>query len=222
MPAVGRCTAMTVRPAPASAMLDAQWCGVSALLIRRAERGMIIGWYGLLGRLCGGGGVRESHATRVTLDAPPHAVWNQIMFYEEVPGRPALLLRILLPRPVRTGGDKRAGALVRCVYTAGELAKRITTVEPPHVLEFDVVEQRLGIESCVRARGGSYRIASDGDVTDLVLLTRYDAYLRPRSLWRPLEALLVRQLHRHILGGIRAALRVTRAARSAAAESATP
>jgi hypothetical protein len=90
------------------------------------------------------------------------------------------------------------------------------------VLEFDVVEQRLGIESCVRARGGSYRIASDGDVTDLVLLTRYDAYLRPRSLWRPLEALLVRQLHRHILGGIRAALRVTRAARSAAAESATP
>ena len=129
------------------------------------------------------------------------------MFYEEVPGRPAFLLRALLPYPVRTEGDKtRVGATVRCAYRGGELAKRITTTEPPHLLQFDVIEQRLGIEGCILTRGGSYQIETQGDASDVVLITNYQAYLRPRYLWRPLEALLVDQLHVHILRGIGAAV----------------
>jgi hypothetical protein len=38
------------------------------------------------------------------------------------------------------------------------------------------------------------------------LTTNYRAYLRPRFLWRPLEARLVHELHNHILGGIRRAI----------------
>lgn len=165
------------------------------------------GYYRLLNWLFGRTGVSEAVSTRVRLNASPKVVWDHIMFYEDVPGRPAFLLRTLLPQPVRTEGDKtRVGATVRCVYAGGHLAKRITAVESPRVLQFEVTEQRLGIECCILTLGGSYQISTDGDATDVVLITNYQAYLRPRYLWRPLEARLVSQLHGHILRGVGAAV----------------
>ena len=104
-------------------------------------------------------GVNEAVATRISFDCSPEEVWNHIMFYEEVPGRPAFLLRAMLPYPIRTEGDKtRVGATVRCAYRGGDLVKRITAIEPPHLLQFEVIEQRLGIEGCILTLGGSYQI----------------------------------------------------------------
>jgi hypothetical protein len=164
-------------------------------------------WYRLVSRLFGREAVREAVATRVRFETSPEIIWNHLMFYEDVPGRPAFLLRMLLPAPIRTEGDKtRVGAMVRCAYSGGDLAKRITHVDRPHLLQFEVVEQRLGIEGCIRALGGSYEICRCGETSDLRLTTNYQAYLRPRSVWRPVEALLVSQLHRHILCGIGVAL----------------
>jgi len=154
--------------------------------------------------------VSEAIVTRVQFDASPDTVWNHLVFYEEVPGPAPLLLRMLLPHPVRTEGDKtRLGAVVRCAYRGGDLIKRITAVEPPHFLQFEVVGQRLGIEDCVLTQGGSYQILDRGDATEVVLVTNYQAYLRPRYLWRPLEARLVSQLHGHILRGLNTALLAT-------------
>jgi hypothetical protein len=125
------------------------------------------------------------------------------MLYEEVPGRQPLLLRAFLPQPVRTEGDKTlVGAKVRCAYRRGELIKRITTVKPPYLLRFEVIEQHLGIEGCSLTLEGSYQIFTCGEATDVVLTTKYCAYLHPRYLWHPLEALLVHQLHNHILRGV--------------------
>ena len=169
-------------------------------------------------------GVREAVATRIHIDASPEEAWDHLVLYEEVPGRPPFLLRTFLPHPVRTEGDKtRIGAKVRCTYRGGDLVKRIITVEPPHFLKFEVTEQCLGIEGCVLTLGGSYHIHSCGAATDVVLITNYAAYLRPRGLWRPLEALLVRQLHRHILWGVSAAVPCKNPAmRPAVAESLKP
>lgn len=161
------------------------------------------GLYRLVSWLFARKAVSEAVATWVRFNASPEAVWNHIMLYEEVPGRAPFLLRALLPHPVRTEGAKtRVGATVRCVYKGGDLVKRITTVDPPHFLEFEVVEQRLGIEDCILTVGGSYEIYTCGDATNVMLVTNYRAYLRPRCLWRALEALLVHQLHRHILRGV--------------------
>lgn len=188
-------------------------------LIRHAA-----GWYRLVSWLFARKGVNEAVATRVRFNASPEAVWNHIKFYEEVSGRPAFLLRVLLPYPVRTEGDKtRMGATVRCAYSVGGLAKRITAVEPPRFLQFEVIEQRLGIEGCILTLGGSYEISIRGDASDVVLVTNYLAYLRPRYLWRPLEALLVSQLHQHILRGVGAAVFPGNPAnRQAVAESLAP
>jgi hypothetical protein len=181
------------------------------------------GWCRLVSWLFAGKPASEAVATRAHFNASPETVWNRIIFYEEVPERPPFLLRTLLSHPLRTEGDKtRVGETVRCAYRGGYLVKRITTVDPPHFLKFDVIEQCLGIEGCILTLGGSYQIHACGSAADVVLVTNYHAYLRPRYLWRPLEARLVSQLHGHIFCGVFAAgLRTNPVDRLPVAESLT-
>jgi hypothetical protein len=95
--------------------------------------------------------------TSTFFDATPEMVWQRMLSYEEVPTRPPLILRTLLPVPLRTKGAKTCqGAAVQCLYIGGNLVKQIPAVEPPHLLAFEIIHQRLGIESCVTAIGGSY------------------------------------------------------------------
>jgi hypothetical protein len=156
----------------------------------------------------GRSGVEEAVATQVRLSATPEEIWHQIMFYEDVSETPVFLLRALLPYPVGAEGDKtRPGATVHCVYRIGHITKRIKATDRPHLLEFEVIQQCLGIESCLVTREGSYRISANGDSSCVVLITEYEAYLRPRFFWRRLEARLIGQLHLHILGGITTAIR---------------
>lgn len=173
--------------------------------------------YRLTGCAFGGHAVDETVATRVHFGVSRESVWNHIMFYEDVPGRPPFPLGALLPHPVRTDGDKASvGAEVRCTYSGGRgLAKRIVNAEPAHLLRFEVTEQRLGIECCLVTLGGSYQIHACGEAADVVLTTNYRTCLHPRWMWRPVEALLVRQLHRHILRGIAAVVLESRAPQAA-------
>lgn len=142
--------------------------------------------------------------TRAAIAAPPEEVWRRIMFYEEVPHRPALLLRLLLPAPLRTAKSGMcAGATVHCAYgDGGHIVKRITAVDPPMLVRFDVLEQNLGIEPCVTTVEGAYRIRRSGDGSEVALNTTYRGHLRPRWLWRLPERWLAHALHRHILGGM--------------------
>jgi hypothetical protein len=147
----------------------------------------------------------EAVRTSARFDAPPEAVWQGMLFYEEVPRRPMPLLRMFLPAPVRTTGEKtRVGAVIECTYDRGYLEKCITSVERARSVQFDVLVQDLGVEDCISMRGGSYELRADGSGTELVLTTLYFGHLRPRWLWRPLERFLAHGLHRHILDGMRA------------------
>jgi hypothetical protein len=160
----------------------------------------------LLGRLFPPGRVIDTVTTRAAFAAPPDEVWQTMMFYEEVPHRPPLLLRMFLPTPVKTqGSDKQVGTRVECTYSRGGLVKRITVLERPRLVRFEVLEQHLGVERCLTTVEGSYEFRADGQGTEVALTTRYRGHLRPRWLWRPLERLLAHQLHRHILAGMGAA-----------------
>lgn len=176
--------------------------------MNRQRESRASGWHRLVSFLFARKGKTQVVETRAYFDASPEEVWNRIMFYEEVPGPPPFLLRLLLPIPMRTLGEKgRLGALVQCTYRGGDLTKRITVAEAPNLLRFEVAEQRLGIEDWVLALGGSYEIRRHRGGAEVVLTTSYKACLGPRFVWRPVENFLAGQLHRHILGGISAALR---------------
>jgi hypothetical protein len=160
------------------------------------------------GRLFPRNAIIEDVATTVCFDATAETVWQGMLFYEEVPSRPMPLLRLFLPAPVRTEGEKtRVGATIECTYDRGyHLEKRITAAERARFVRFDVLVQQLGVEDCISMTGGSYEMSDHPGGSELVLTTRYRGHLRPRWLWRPLERFLAHRLHRHILDGMRAAL----------------
>ena len=165
------------------------------------------GWRAILSLFFARKPVSAAVTTRMHFEVSPERAWNLIVFYEEVPGNPPFPLRTFMPHPIRTEGNKeRTGSRVRCIYASGSLVKRITEIQAPWLIEFEVIEQHLGIEGCVRAQGGSYEIDRSGDGVDIALTTRYWAYLHPRFLWRPLEKLITTQLHRHVLDGMRRTL----------------
>jgi len=160
-------------------------------------------WLRLIGRLFPPHTGVDAVTTKAAFDASPDEVWQRMMFYEEVPHRPPLLLRVFLPTPVRTQGNlKQVGATVECTYSQGGLVKRITDLDRPHLVRFEVLKQHLGVERCVTTVEGAYEISADGRGSEVALTTNYRGHLRPRWLWRPFERLLAHQLHRHILGGM--------------------
>lgn len=151
---------------------------------------------------------REAVSTTIEFEASSEEVWRALMFYEEVPEKPWLLLRLFLPRPVRTeGGKTEIGNLVRCTYDGGHLVKRITAVEHARLIEFEVLEQRLGIDNFVSMGRGSYILRDvGGGLCDVILTTHYRGHLRPRRLWQHFEHFVARELHLHILNGMRASV----------------
>ncbi len=156
-------------------------------------------------------------ATDAMFAAEPGAVWRAVAFYEEIDHAPPLLLRIALPRPLRSEGPKdRVGGLVRCTYMRGHLVKRMTEVEEERLLAFDVVEQELRFGAGVRLLGGRVELRPEAGGTRLTMATRFVSRpLRPRAVWEPVEGWLVHAFHRHVLEGTRR--RLARAPASAPA-----
>jgi hypothetical protein len=151
-------------------------------------------------------------ATRRVVTASLARAWDGLMFYEQIADRPPLHLRLLLPVPIRTVGEKsRVGDEARCLYDGGHLIKRVSQVEVGVRYAFDVIEQALVIGGGMRLSGGDYvlrEIASDR--VEIRVTTRYTSPRRPRWLWRPIEHAVCHSFHRHIL---RAMQRVIEAGR---------
>lgn len=147
----------------------------------------------------------ESVSTEIVIPAPIARCWDAIMFYEEVTHEPPLILRIGLAHPLYTiGVSRKPGDVKTCVYNKGRITKRITAVADRSLLEFEVIEQRIGYERDVRLIGGSFRLEPLGpDSTRVTLTTTYEPLLGPRFCWRPGERLAVHLLHRHVLEGMR-------------------
>jgi hypothetical protein len=143
--------------------------------------------------------------TELSVHATPREAWQAVMFYEQVQHSPPWLLRLALPKPHRSEGDKtRVGEVVRCYYDRGYLAKRISRVQPQRRLEFEVVEQHLHFERDIRLLDGSFAIGqTSSGCTSILLTTRYERLLSPAVLWEPLERHVVHTLHEHVLEGMR-------------------
>jgi hypothetical protein len=149
-----------------------------------------------------------SIVTGMTLASSVEDAWGGLMLYEQIPGRPPWLLRILLPEPRGTEGSGSAvGNEVLCVYESGFLRKRVTRVDPGRRYDFEVVEQRLTIAGGIRLVGGSYslRAITEGS-TRVELETRYVGRRRPRWLSILVEAAVCRAFHRHLLAALRRAV----------------
>ena len=143
--------------------------------------------------------------TRMTFAAPRERAWQSLLFYEEVKERPPFHLRLLLPVPIRTEGDKkRVGGEAMCLYEGGHLLKRTTRIVEGQLYEFEVAEQALAVGGTMRLSGGRYVLTEVGPgETEVAVETRYTSTKWPRWFWRPLERFVCHMFHRFLLRSMR-------------------
>ncbi|HVV84110.1 MAG TPA: SRPBCC family protein [Kofleriaceae bacterium] len=149
-------------------------------------------------------------STAISIKASAQAIWDRLLFYEQIDERPPWHLRLLLPVPIETIGKKKdVGDEARCVYEGGHLIKRVTHIDAPRRYAFEVAEQALVVGGGMRLSGGEYAIEElGGGRASLRITTRYTSPKRPRFVWRPLERAVCHSFHRHILRAMRRAIEV--------------
>lgn len=81
--------------------------------------------------------------------------------------------------------------------------KRVVERTPGSLLTFDVVEQTINTRDSMMLIDGGFTFEPHAEGTRVTLATRYRPHMAPRVVWRPAETLVVRTLHRHVIGGIR-------------------
>ncbi len=143
--------------------------------------------------------------TELILPASAADSWNSLLFYEDVDHEPPWLLKLALPRPVRSEGAMgQVGDKRRCIYEKGYLTKQITERDEQRRLAFNVVEQQIHFERDVTLLSGSFELQPvNPRQTRMTLTTTYERHLRPAWLWQPAETEIVRTLHLHVLEGVR-------------------
>ncbi|HEU4734634.1 MAG TPA: hypothetical protein VFT22_42375 [Kofleriaceae bacterium] len=156
-------------------------------------------------------GALASVTTSMMIDASRGRIWARLMFYEQIDERPPLHLRLLLPVPLATEGEKsEVGDEVRCHYEGGHLIKRITHIDPHQRYAFEIIEQALVVGGGLRLSGGEYALRDLGaGRTELSIVTRYVSPRRPRWLWLPIERWVCHSFHRHILRAMRRGVEAT-------------
>ncbi|MCE9525023.1 MAG: hypothetical protein K8R36_03100, partial [Planctomycetales bacterium] len=107
--------------------------------------------------------------------------------------------------PIRSEGSKqKEGEVVTCFYNCGEIKKRISKVDAPRKLAFDVVDIQMRSENYAKLKDGSFEIEPVGDKQCRILLTtRFERKLHPAFFWEPIEHKVIHTLHGHVLEGMR-------------------
>jgi hypothetical protein len=154
---------------------------------------------------------RQEYAASVTTRqdflAAADAVWDALMFYEEIAENRPFFLRRFLPTPIGTQGCKsEVGSDVKCQYVGGHLLKRVTRIVRGHIYAFEIVEQNLALGG-IRLLGGEYTFCKlSEDCTRVALATRYASPNYPRWLFGRLEAAVCHSFHHYILNAMRSNL----------------
>jgi hypothetical protein len=135
--------------------------------------------------------------------AAADAVWEALMFYEEIAEERPFILRRFLSTPIGTEGCKsEVGADVICRYVGGHLLKRVTRIIHGHKYAFEVIEQNLALGG-IRLLGGDYTLRTVSEnCTRVALATHYASRNRPRWLLGRLEAAVCHSFHHYILSAM--------------------
>jgi uncharacterized membrane protein YhaH (DUF805 family) len=80
--------------------------------------------------------------TTVEIEAPPGAVWNNVVSFPDLPAERSWYFRLGIACPERARIDGQGvGAVRRCEFSTGTFIEPITTWDEPRRLAFDVTDQ---------------------------------------------------------------------------------
>lgn len=151
----------------------------------------------------------------VVINAPPTAVWRNVIQFPPLPEPSDLVFRagIAYPRSAKIIGEG-VGAIRYCVFSTGDFVEPITRWEPGHRLSFDVRGQPRPmqewspyadiapphLDGYFRSRRGEFRlIALANGRTRLEGSTWYEMRLQPEAYWVLFGDALIGRIHRRVL-----------------------
>jgi uncharacterized membrane protein YhaH (DUF805 family) len=153
--------------------------------------------------------------TSVEVDAPPEAVWPNVIAFAELPPPRELLFRAGIAYPIRaeiTGTGP--GAIRRCVFSTGAFVEPIQVWDAPRLLKFSVESNPPPLEEWTPyervtpphlrgflvSRGGQFRLVPlAGGRTLLEGTTWYRHSMWPAAYWRLWSDHIIHQIHLRVL-----------------------
>ncbi|AKT42577.1 SRPBCC family protein [Chondromyces crocatus] len=153
--------------------------------------------------------------TAIEIDAPPEAVWPNVIGFSELPRPAEWVFRtgIAYPTRARIEGEG-VGAVRHCEFTTGPFVEPITAWEPPRRLAFDVAAQPPAmkewspfqhvhpphLDGSLRSRRGEFRlIPLPGGRTRLEGSTWYELSMAPTLYWKVWSDDVLHRIHHRVL-----------------------
>lgn len=157
--------------------------------------------------------------TSIEIDAPPEAVWPNVVGFSELPPPPQWFFRlgIAYPQRARIEGSG-VGAVRRCEFSTGPFVEPITAWEPPRRLAFDVASQPPSmselspyrqvhaphLEGYMVSRKGEFRLVPlPGGRTRLEGSTWYTLSIFPEGYWVVWGEGVLHEIHGRVLSHIK-------------------
>jgi uncharacterized membrane protein YhaH (DUF805 family) len=153
--------------------------------------------------------------TTIEVDAPPSAVWPNVIRFTELPPPEHWLFRTGIAYPLRARIEGAGvGAVRHCEFSTGAFVEPITAWIEPTRLSFDVVDQPDPMEEwsfyanvhpphldrSFRSVRGEFRlVALPGGRTRLEGSTWYTLDIHPAWYWRALSEPLLHAIHGRVL-----------------------
>lgn len=153
--------------------------------------------------------------TAIEIDAPPEAVWPNVIGFAELDPPAEWVFKTGIAYPVRARIDgEGVGAVRRCEFSTGAFVEPITAWEPPRRLAFDVTAQPDAmkewspfrhihpphLDGSLRSRRGEFRlIALPGGRTRLEGSTWYELSMFPAIYWKAWSDEILHRVHTRVL-----------------------
>jgi hypothetical protein len=157
----------------------------------------------------------RSVTTAIDVQAPPAAVWAQVVSFSEIPPPEELIFKSGLAYPLRAEIQGRGvGAVRHCVFTTGPFVEPITAWDEPSLLAFGVTAQPAPMEEWTPYSGihpphldgyflsqkGQFRLTRlPGGGTRLEGTTWYTHRLWPTAYWGLWSDAVLHRIHGRVL-----------------------
>jgi len=158
--------------------------------------------------------------TTVEVDAPPAAVWRNVVEFGDIPGPRDWCFKTGVAYPVRARIDGRGvGAVRHCEFSTGAFVEPIRVWDEPRLLKFDVTENPPPmreltfwrnvspphLDHFLVSNGGEFRLVAldGGRRTRLEGTTWYRHHLWPAGYWGLWSDFIIHRIHLRVLNHVK-------------------
>jgi uncharacterized membrane protein YhaH (DUF805 family) len=157
--------------------------------------------------------------THLEINAPPQAVWQEVVGFSEIPAPDEFFFRMGIAYPIRAEVHGRGpGAIRHCIFSTGPFVEPITVWDEPHQLKFSVTGQPPAmkewspykdlsaphIDHYLISNGGQFLLTPlPGGRTRLEGTTWYYHKIWPSEYWHYWSDALIHRIHMRVLSHIK-------------------